>query len=168
MSDEERTAGRADDAALEREIRSRRKFSLAEAIGRAAGDLMKGASPVPHKRQAELAIEQYLERHLADPEGALLVVLQRRVRESETLLAESYEQPLEALASVSESLLGSEARLRPFVRQVDAEWGRIYSQRPLFEGEGAPPRPGDPYTLESVRAALSGLLDRLRARPATG
>ena len=162
MSDEERQAPSDEDAELEREIRSQRKYSLTEAIGRAAGDLMKGASPVTHKRQAELEIEQYLEEHLADAERALRIVLQRRVCESEELLARRYDRPLEALAGVTERILGSPARLRRFVQRVDAEWGHLYSEQPYFEVGEAPPRPGDPYTLESVRDALSGLLEELR------
>ncbi len=63
--------------------------------------------------------------------------------------------------------MSSEARLRRFVAQVDAEWGRLYSERPYFDPEGAPPRPGDPYTLESVRTALADLLDGLRAAEGT-
>ena len=133
MNDEERRGPSPEDAELEREIRSQRKYSLDEAIGRAAGDLLKGTSPVTHKRQAELEIEQYLEGHLADSEGALLIVLQREVRESEDLLERSYDQPLAALAGVTEHLLGLPERLRGFVRRVDAEWGRIYSERPYFD-----------------------------------
>ena len=151
-----------EEAELEREIRAERKYSLAEAIGRAAGDLLKGASPVSHKRQAELEIEQYLASHLADSEGALSVVLKRRVLASAALLEARYERPLEALAALSERILASTARLRAFVRLVDAEWGRIYAERPYFDREGAPPRAGDPYTLESVRESLSRLLERLR------
>lgn len=162
MSDEKPRETDAEDAELEREVRSRRKYSLAEAIGRAAGDLMKGASPVTHQRQAELEIEQYLERHLKDAEGALPVVLERRALSSEALLERSYERPLEALAGVAERLLDSPAELRGFVRAVDAEWGRIYSERPYFQVGEAAPRPGDPYTLDSVRAALSELLEALR------
>ncbi len=157
----------SEEAELEREVRSRRRFSLAEAIGRAAGDLMKGASPVTHKRQAELEIEQYLESHLADVEGALAIVLQRRVGESAELLEARYERPLEALAAVVERLVASPARLRSFVRRVDAEWGQIYSERPYFEQAGEPPRPGDPYTLESVRETLSRLLEGLRGGAAS-
>ena len=162
MSDDEPREPGAEDAELEREVRSRRKYSLSEAIGRAAGDLMKGASPVTHERQAELEIEQYLESRLKDAEGALLVVLQRRVLASEALLERSYERPLEALAGVAERLLASPPGLRGFVRAVDAEWGRIYSQRPYFQVGEAPPRPGDPYTFDSVRAALAELLEALR------
>jgi len=162
VSDEKRKGPSPEDAELEREIRSKRKYSLDEAIGRAAGDLMKGTSPVTHKRQAELEIEQFLERHLDDTEGALTVVLQRRVREGEDLLERSYEDPLAALAEVTERLLARPESLRSFVRLVDAEWGRIYSERPYFEVGEAPPRAGDPYTIASVRQALSALLDSLR------
>ena len=166
MTEEERTARDRDDAELEREVRARRKFSLAEAIGRAAGDLMKGASPVTRERQAELEIEQYLEARLTDAAGALAVVLKRRVLGSEALLAAAYERPLEALARVVEHLLASEARLRRFVTRVDAEWGRIYSELPFFEREGGAPRPGDPYTVASVRGALAELLEQLGREPA--
>jgi hypothetical protein len=162
MSDHEGKARSREDAELEREVRSRREFSLDEAIGRAAGDLMKGASPVTRKRQAELEIEEALERHLTDSEGALLVVLRRRVLESEALLAEGYERPLAALVRVGERLLGSQERLRRLVREVDAEWGRMYSERPRFEAADGTVEAGDPYTVESVRAVLSGLLDGLR------
>jgi hypothetical protein len=161
MSDEEVETPSREDRELEREVRARRRFSLAEAIGRLGGDLVKGASPVTRKRQAELEIEQYLESWLADSEGALLVVLLRRVRESEALLESAYDRPLDALASVAERILGSRDGLRRFVGEVDAEWGRIYSERPYFDSAGTPPRPGDPYTVESVGAALTALLARL-------
>ena len=60
---------------IEREIRTNRKFSLSEAIGRMAGGLMKGGSPVTRKRQAELEIDEYLRRHLVDSAGVLRSVL---------------------------------------------------------------------------------------------
>ncbi len=150
-------------ADLEREIRSGRKFSLAGAVGRlGGGDLLKGASPVTRKRQAELEVKLFLEKHLADAEGALKVVLKRRVRDSETLLAAGYEQPLSALARITEHILSSEERLRSFVHRVDAEWGRIYLERPHFQKAGRPPDRDDPYTFASVRVQLSKLLDELR------
>lgn len=160
MSEESRKRQAREDAEIEREIRSQREFSLAEAIAREGGDLLKGASPVKRKRQAELEIRQHLERHLDDSEGALGVVLLRRVRESESLLETGYEQPLAILARVTERILGSEARLRRFVAAVDAEWGRIYSERPYFERDGEPDS-RDPYTNSSVRESLERLLERL-------
>lgn len=165
MSDEEERGRRPEDAELEREIRSGRKFSLAEAIGRAAGDLMKGASPVTQRRQAEAEIEQYLEERLADAEGALAVVLKRRVLDSEALLEEGYDRPLAQMTRFTEELLRSDGGLHRFVDEVDAEWGRMYSERPYFQTGDAAPRPGDPYTVESVRSSLAGLLDELRRGP---
>ena len=155
----------AEDAELEREIRSRRKFSVAEAIGRKAADLLKGTSPVTLKRQAELEVEHYLESALDDSEGALQVVLLRRVRESQGLLEDGYEDPLTALARVNASILESEARLRRFVTAIDAEWGRMYSERPYFEREGQVPHRSDPYTVASVRQMLERLGELLAGAP---
>ena len=152
-----------DDAELRRSILGDRKFSLEEAIGRmAGGDLMKGASPVTRKRQAELAIKLFLEQHLPDGEGALLPVMLRRIRESETLLKSDYDQPLQVLARFCERLLGSDEFLQRFVSDVDAEWGRIYAEMPRLEQHGKPPRADDPYTFASVRGKLTRLLDTLR------
>jgi hypothetical protein len=163
MSEEKKERASAEDAELEREIRLDRKFSLAEAIGRLGGSgMLKGTSPVTPKRQAELEIEQYLESHLVDSAGALEVVLLRRVKESEMLLNKGYDQPLEVLALFCERILSSEGLLQDFVRDVDAEWGRIYLERPHFQQQGRPPDPEDPYTFSSVRAALSGLTAKLR------
>ena len=162
MSDEQPQTPDPEDAELEREVRSQRKFSLDEAIGRAAGDLLKGASPVTRKRQAELAIRQCLEAHLSDSGGALGIELLRRVGESTRLLEGGYERPLAALAEIVEEILGSPERLRRLVRRVDAEWGRMHSQRPYFERGEAPPDAADPYTIASVRATLASLLDHLR------
>ncbi len=153
-----------DPADLVREIRSGRKFTVAEAIGRLGGsDLMKGASPVTRKRQVELATDLFLEEHLVDSEGALLVVLERRVRESMSPTRESYDHPLAVLTEFVEQILDSEDRLHAFVRQVDAEWGRIYLERPHFQQPGGRPHRDDPYTFTSVRSTLSALLDKLRS-----
>jgi len=161
-----------EDSDLQREIRSERKFSLAEAIGRLGGSgLLKGTSPVTQKRQAELRIEQYLERHLTDSEGALEIVLLRHVRESDIFLEMNFSNPLAAIASYIVRVLDSEARLQSFVRAVDAEWGRMYLERPHFQKEGPvqkegqAPDPNDPYTFASVRKKLEQLLDTLLRDP---
>lgn len=160
--DDDKTSDQERDAALEQDIRSRRKFSWAEAIGRlGGGELMKGASPVTEKRQAELLVEQYLEKHLLDGEGALEAVLLRRVGDGDILLRQGYEHPLAALATFIQQVLDSDQRLRSFVNDVDAHWGRMYRERPHFEREGQPAHEDDPYTLSSVRAKLSRLLDEL-------
>ncbi|MCO6047553.1 hypothetical protein NG895_26920 [Aeoliella sp. ICT_H6.2] len=150
------------DRELEREIRERRKFSLAEAIGRlGGGKLMKGASPVTRERQAEILIESYLQQHLRDSEGTLQRVLLRRVVGSQRLLESGYEQPLEALAEYCQRLLDSEGHLQDFVRAVDAEWGRMYLERPRFERPDHPPADDDPYTYASVARQLQQLVSHI-------
>ena len=162
MSKKKRASARPSDAQLEREIRVGRKFSLADAIGRIGGsDLLKGASPVTRKRQAALQIEQFLERHLVDSEGALLAVLLRRVRDSSSLMKSGYDEPLVALAIFCRRILGSEALLQSFVHEVDVEWGRMYDELPHFQREGRPPNSEDPYSFSSVRTSLSQLLEQL-------
>jgi len=154
------------DAKLEQEIRQERKFNLAEAIGRMAGPgAMKGVSPIPRLEQAAAEIQEYLDRHLTDTAGVLSGVLLRQVRESDVLL-NSFEHPQAALASYVEHILGSEYVLTELVREADMEWGRTFDERPYFEKDGSPPAPNDPYTHESVRAALKQLLAGLTTAPA--
>jgi hypothetical protein len=152
-----------EDADLEREIRKERKFTLAEAIGRLAGPgAMKGASPVPRMQQAEVEIESWLRSHLADSGGALQVVLHRQVKESELLL-NNFDRPLAALAGYCQRVLDSDCLLEELVRDADVEWGSVMGERPYFEKAGTPPHPDDPYTVKSVRNALTGLLEQLSA-----
>lgn len=149
------------DAELQREVLRDRKFSLAEAIGRLAGPgAMKGASPVARKHQAEAEIDNYLRHHLSA--GCLSAVILRHVGGSELLL-NNFDQPLIVLAACVQRVLSSGCLLKELVREADVEWGRVYGERPHFDREGRPPHPDDPYTLDSVRATLSRLLDRLAA-----
>jgi hypothetical protein len=149
------------DAELEREIREGRKFTLAEAIGRLAGPgAMKGESPVGRMQQAEAEIGSWLESHLADAGGALQVVLHRQVKGSELLL-NHFDQPLVVLVGYCRRVLGSDYLLNELVRDADIEWGRVMGERPHFEKEGSPRHPDDTDTVESVRKALSGLLEQL-------
>jgi len=150
-------------ADIEREIRANRKFSLSEAIGQiAGGDVMKGASPVTRKRQAELEIDEYLRRHLVDSGIVLRSVLVRHL--GEILLDGDYDEPLAALAQHIGRILTSEHLLEELVREADAEWGRVHDERPYFQMPGRPPHRDDPYTIDSVRLALSQLGDRLASR----
>ena len=147
-------------AEIEREIRTNRKFSLSEAIGQiAGGDIMKGGSPVTRKRQAELEIDEYLRRHLVDSGSALRSVFVRHLGES--LLDGDYDQPLAALAEYIRRILTSEHLLEEFVREADAEWGRVHNERAHFQMPNRPPHPDDPYTIDSVRLALFQLRERL-------
>ena len=163
MSDDHPKRRSEADAELERQIRSERKFTVAEAIGRMAGPgAMKGASPVDRRRQAAAAIQAYLGRHMADGTGPLSGVLLRQVAESELLL-NNLGEPLVVLALYIRQVLGSECGLKELVREADLEWGRVFGERPCFEKDGCPPAADDPYTLESVRAALSQLAGGLGA-----
>lgn len=161
MSDREDTRQSEADAELEREIRKGRKFTLEEAIGRLAGPgAMKGESPVARMQQAEIEIASWLRSHLADAGGALRVVLHRGVKGSDLLL-NGFERPLAVLATYCRRVLDSDYLLEALVRETDVEWGRVMDERPHFDKAGAPRDPDDPYTLESVKSALSGLLEQL-------
>ena len=160
MSEKPDTKSADRNKEIEREIRTNRKFSLNDAIGQiAGGDFMKGGSPVTRKRQAELEIDEYLRLHLVDSGGVLRSVLFRQLGES--LLNRDYEQPLAALAEYIGRILASEELLEEFVREADAEWGRVQNERPYFQLPSRPPHPDDPYTIDSVRLALFQLRERL-------
>jgi hypothetical protein len=163
MSDEQPKPKSKADAELERAIRAERKFTLSEAIGRMAGPgAMKGVSPVDRKQQAVAEIQEYVSKHLEDAGGVLSGVFLRYLKESEVLL-KGYEQPMVALADFIRLVLGSDYALKELVREADVEWGRVFGERPRFEREGSPPEPDDPYTHESVRAALTKLAEGLNA-----
>lgn len=160
MSDDQDRPRSEADAELEREILKERKFTLAEAIGRLAGPgSMKGASPIPRMQQAGIEIESWLRGHLADAGGTLQGVLNRQVTQSELLL-NNFDQPLIVLASYCQRVLDSDYLLEELVREANVEWGRVMGERPYFQGEGTP-HPDDPYTIESVHKALTGLLQQL-------
>ena len=158
-SDAARPDAARSAADLEREVRAERKFTLAEAIGRLAGPgAMKGASPVTALAQAGAAIENHLRDHLADAGGVLRGIVLRHVAGGDRLMAD-LDHPLAALAGYAREVLGSDYQLGEVVREADVEWGRVMGERPRFEVPGQPPDPDDPYTVASVRAALTRLLD---------
>ena len=162
MSSEEHNLPSDAKSDTEREIRQGRKFSAKEAMARMAGPgAMKGASPVSPVQQAETEIGSWLNDNLADPCGALRLVVHRQLKGSEPLF-ENVERPLSALETFCASVLESDYLLAEVVREADIEWGRLMDERPHFERKGSAPDPDDPYTLESVRKALSGALTLLR------
>ena len=161
MSDNNDKQRSEADAELEREIRKGRKFTLAEAIGRMAGPgAMKGVSPVTRQQQAAVEIENWLRHHMSAGDGELQVVLLRRVKGRELLL-NNFEEPLVVLAAYCQRVLDSDYLLKELVHEADVEWGRVQGEPPYFEKEGLPPHPDDPYTLESVRQTLAGLIEQL-------
>lgn len=150
-----------DDEELEREIREGRKFTPQEALARLAGPgAMKGASPVSPVQQAETEIGNWLAINVADTVGALQFLLRRNLEGSEMLL-NSLERPLEALSAYCRDVLASNYLLEELVREADVEWGRRMDERPYFDRAGSPPDAADPYTVESVRRALSEVLKQL-------
>jgi hypothetical protein len=161
MSDKPDQQRSEADAELEREILTGRKPTLAEAIGRLAGPgAMKGESPVTRLQQAEVEIASWLRDHLSDAGGALPVVLNRYVKESDLLL-DDFDHPLVVLVRYCQRVLESDYLLKELVRDADIEWGRVMGERPHFEKEDSPCDPDDPYTIASVRGALSEMLKQL-------
>src|SRR3954451_5791011 len=73
-------------------------------------------------------------------------------------LLNNLDQPLIALAEYCQQILASDYHLKEIVREADAEWGRRMDERPHFNREGSPTHPDDPYTNDSVRTALRGVL----------
>jgi hypothetical protein len=160
MSDDNPKRSTEADADLQREICAERKFTLDEAIGRMAGPgMMKGVSPVSDMQQAVAEIQLYLSRHSG---GDLPYAFLRHVKESEVLLR-GFKQPLAVLADCVQKALNSEYLLKELVREANVECGREFGERPYGEKDVCPPDPDDPYTLESVRTALTQLARALAA-----
>ena len=151
-------------ADVEREIRRGRKFSVSDAIGRMGGEgMLKGASPVPPIEQSAAAIANYLKAYLDDRGGVLAQVVLRNVKASEILI-EHFDQPAVVLRAYVDRVLKSDTLLKELVRDADAEWGRALGERPFFVRDGQAPHPDDPYTLASVRTALTELVEKAESR----
>jgi len=153
-------ASELEDVALEQSIREGREFSLAEVIGREAGDFLKGESPIPPLEQTKNAILVFIEAQLLDPEGVLKMVLQEWI-DDEARLDRYGDNPLGALAEQVEEVLAHPNLLYELVRQVDVKWGELNQERPHFQRPGQKPDPEDAYTHESVQQALSELLSQV-------
>jgi hypothetical protein len=150
--------------AVEREARRGRTFSIADRVGKEGAGFFAGESPVPRLEQATLQLCQFVEQHVSDASGALRIIVQRQLKTSETLVGEHLDDPFAALERLLARWLSRDEALCDFVREVDAEWGRLMLERPLFQKLGEPPEEGDEYTLDSVRVQLESLLAIVRAR----
>jgi len=135
-----------------------RERTVADVIGQSGGDFLKGESPVPKLIQRKTELKLFLNDNLRDSEGALLLVLQNRMDESDALISQYLDHPLRALATMVQQLLDNATLLTEIVRQADFRWGQIYDERPHFDIPGKPFDPDDPYTAESVRGQLQHLL----------
>ncbi len=151
------------DLAIQREILSGRRFTIAEAIGRQGGSFLKGESPVPKLVQAIAEINGFINQNLSDSSGALQAVLYVWVK-TDSRVGQYLNSPLVALNEILSSLLDNQDLLYEFVRQVDHKWGQIYGERPYFQQPGQLPHPEDEYTHESVRLKLIELLDIVKLK----
>lgn len=138
-----------------------------------------GGSPVPALEQLRLAALSLLHELLPDHDGALLKVLEQDLRQEEALFGPLTQQlvahtaTLEALRGGLQGVLGAVAKrplssdeaLAEFTRRVDAEWGQLFSERPRFQQVGQAAHPDDPYTHDSVRAALTQLVEVALRQP---
>jgi hypothetical protein len=97
----------------------------------------------------------------------LQALLHRRLRQS-ALLQNNLDQPLVALAGYCQQVLASDYHLTELVREADVEWGRRMDERPHFNREGSPPDPDDPYTNESVSAALQDIVTKISEATSSG
>lgn len=150
-----------DDKKIEDELRSRRKFTMADGIGQNAKGMFKDVSVVPALTQAQTEICQFVRSNVNDSSGALVSVLERRVKSSDSLVANHIEAPLEALKSIIKKVLSSDHQLYEFVREVDQKYGQIYLERPHFQRPGQEAHPDDEYTHKSVKSDLEALLLKL-------
>ncbi|RLB45414.1 MAG: hypothetical protein DRJ42_29985 [Deltaproteobacteria bacterium] len=162
MSDD---ASKKRDRAIEREARMGRKFTVANAIGNEGAGYFKGESMVPKLTQAMAELENFIDRHVRDSSGVLCAMLKRHVRTSETIVGAHLEDPRVALDVLLGQVLGNDAQLYEFVRQVDAEWGRVMQERPHFQQPGEEAHPDDEHTHQSVRLELEALRSKLRETP---
>ena len=150
------------DDDIRAELRRERKFSLAAAIGEEGGGFFAGGTTVLPTEEVAHTVSVYLDSNLNDSMGVLRMVLVRRISDDIALLDANVHHPLGAIVHVVEYLLACDTRLYGFVRRVDAEYGRMMSERPIFQRPGAPEDPEDAYTHQSVRASLTQLLVVLR------
>ncbi len=159
MGDDSSTPRPDAERDVELEVREHRPFSMAEALGRLAGPGgMKGASPISRLQQAQAQVSQVVRAQLVDPVGILADILAREIGDSQALL-EHLDQPLVGVINHVRQLLGSDELLADLVRMTDMEWGRVMDERPFFERDGRTAHPDDPYTVTSVRTALSCFFD---------
>jgi len=140
-----------------------REFTLADVIGQAGWDFLKGESPVPKLVQLKTELKLFTRQHLQDPSGALQAVLQVRIDEGDRLISQYLDTPLIALQKMVENYLNPSEMLYELVRQVDFRYGQMYGEKPYFQSPGSPAHPDDEYTHESVKQQLNHFLTYLQS-----
>ncbi len=150
------------DQDQKREILSGQKFSLSGAIGREAGKLIKGESPIPRLQQIVIEIHLFISKQLHDPSGALREVLHILVKEDEVKISSHLESPLVYLKEMLDTYINNDQLLYELVREVDFKYGQIFNELPHFQKEGEAPHRDDEYTHESVRKQLLDLISSIK------
>ncbi|MEB3309547.1 MAG: hypothetical protein VKJ02_04890 [Snowella sp.] len=140
-----------------------REFTLADVIGQAGGDFLKGESPVPRLVQIKTELKLFIGEHLQDSSGALQAVLKQLVDQADEPISHHLDQPLLALQELITPILEKPTELYELVHQVDFKWGQMYEERPYFQQPGSPAHPDDEYTHESVKAQLTQFLANINA-----
>ena len=151
---------------LEQEVRTGRKFSLAEAIGREGSDFMKGESAIPRPLKAIVTINRFITTHLLDANGALSTTLQSWAQE-DIRVSRHLDDPLTALTQIVEGLINEPATFQEFFRQVAIAQSKLTGDRPYFQKVGHSPHPAAQYSHASVKSQLSTLLQLLSKIDAT-
>ncbi|MEM9265646.1 MAG: hypothetical protein AAGA46_08990 [Cyanobacteria bacterium P01_F01_bin.13] len=150
---------------LQREIRSGRKFSLGEAIGREGGSFLKGSQEmVPRPLRALATINGFIDQHLSDPNGALQPCLKRWIK-ADMRVGKYLDTPLVALHRLLLDILQKPQILYEFARQVAVEWGHLNGERPHFQKPGTAAHVDAAYSHESIREILTELLAQLSHIP---
>lgn len=150
------------DQDIQRDLISGQKFSLSGAIGREAGKLIKGESPIPRLEQIITEINLFINQHLHDPSGALREMLHILVKEDELKISSHPEAPLLYLKEMLNDYINNDQLLYELVREVDFKYGQIFKELPHFQKEGEPPHRDDEYTHASVKVQLVNLIDSIK------
>lgn len=150
------------DLDIQRDIISRPKFSLSGAIGREAGTLIKGESPIPRLEQIITEIHTFISRELHDPSGALREMLHVLVKEDDLKISSHLEDPLIYLKEMLNDYINNDQLLYELVRKVDFKYGQIFKEVPHFQKEGEVPHKDDEYTHKSVKEQLVDLAGSIK------
>lgn len=140
-----------------------REFTLADIIGQAGGNFLKGESPVPKLVQLKTELKLFISQNLHDLSGSLQAVLQLYVEQADEQISKHLDQPLLVLQEFVEKVLNQPQAFYELVHQVDFKYGQMYEERPHFQQPGSPAHPDDEYTHESVKAQLTNFLARIHS-----
>lgn len=152
---------RSYSQSLEREIRSQRKFTLAEAIGREGGSFIKDESAIPRPLRAIAQINHFIAIHSPDPNSPFSDVLKLWAKE-DLRVSRHLDAPLTALTQIIQSLLNDPETFQEFFRRVAIAQSQLTGDRPYFQQPNCPPHPDAVYSHKSVKHQLSEILHKLQ------